>query len=87
MAVDVIRLHRQEFNGAAALDNISATEWRYNALKALPGKVTLHSIISVLPNGGRRFAAGRRCLRAALDNISATEWRSRRTCVRNCDVI
>ena len=35
----------------------------------------LHSMMSVLPNGGRRGWRGCWRWRAALDDVSATEWR------------
>ena len=37
---------------AAALDNISATEWRIALYNEETPSLELHSIISVLPNGG-----------------------------------
>ena len=36
----------------------------------------LHSMMSVLPNGGFKGSLGNRHERAALDDVSATEWRS-----------
>ena len=35
----------------------------------------LHSMMSVLPNGGRSFSISVTKLSAALDDVSATEWR------------
>ena len=62
----------------AALDNISATEWRQLYAPGNKFANLLHSIISVLPNGGPRERLPLIPTdTAALDNISATEWRCR----------
>ena len=66
----------QEFNGAAALDNISATEWRACSLSlsTLPCKAALDNISATEWRQKARRRV-RLLLLAALDNISATEWR------------
>ena len=59
----------------AALDDVSATEWRFSFKCCLSSFQLLHSMMSVLPNGGD-YARRKLCsTRAALDDVSATEWR------------
>ena len=40
----------------AALDDVSATEWRLEYGEGMPGGARLHSMMSVLPNGGTATA-------------------------------
>ena len=61
---------------AVALDDISATEWRDVVRTRLHSEGRLHSMISVLPNGGGlKLAKPAPAQEVALDDISATEWR------------
>ena len=60
----------------AALDDVSATEWRLFAAAASSCHLLLHSMMSVLPNGGFEQQTSRTSATpAALDDVSATEWR------------
>ena len=60
----------------AALDDVSATEWRFPSCASLPTYQKLHSMMSVLPNGGVcDVGLPNRISVAALDDVSATEWR------------
>ena len=46
-------LAERERIAAAALDDVSATEWRVKLAQAISASDTLHSMMSVLPNGGK----------------------------------
>ena len=72
----LIRNRSSKVMHTVALDDVSVTEWRLIGVLISPDAIKLHSMTSVLLNGGRyRMAWMKRRWNVALDDVSVTEWR------------